>query len=139
MGVICENGVIGIIQSTTENFSLIISVLNKQSAISICLKNQKNYGSLKWHGFNYKTANIESIPNHVKIEIGDTIITNGYSTIFPAGIDIGIVNSFKKNSESGNQDITIKLFADFNKLTHAYIVESYESREQLKLESLINE
>ena len=139
MGVICENGVIGIIHSTTENFSLIISVLNKQSAISICLKRQKNYGSLKWDGFNYKTANIESIPNHVKIEIGDTIITNGYSTIFPAGIDIGIVNSFKKNSESGNQDITIKLFTDFNKLTHAYIVESHESKEQLKLESLINE
>ena len=139
MGVICENGVIGIIHSTTEKFSLIISILNKKSAISICLKRQNNYGSLKWNGFNYKKANIENIPNHVKVETGDTIITNGYSTIFPSGINIGIVDSFKKNSESGNQDIIIKLFTDFNKIKHAYVVESDESREQLSLESLKDE
>ena len=42
MGVVCENGVLGIIHSTSENYSIIISVLNKASAISICLKKQMN-------------------------------------------------------------------------------------------------
>lgn len=139
MGVICENGVLGIVHSTSENYSLIISVLNKQSAISICLKKQNNYGSLKWRGFNYKKANIEGIPNHVEIEIGDTIITNGYSTIFPAGINIGTIKAFKENSETGNQDIEINLFTDFNNIKYAYIVSSDESIEQLDLESLDHE
>ena len=35
-----DNGVLGIVHSTSENYSLIISVLNKESAISICLKNK---------------------------------------------------------------------------------------------------
>ena len=56
MGVICESGVLGIVHSTTENYSLIISILNKESAISISLKRQNNYGSLKWNGFNYKKS-----------------------------------------------------------------------------------
>ena len=139
MGVICENGVLGIIHSTSKNYSIIISVLNKKSAISICLKKQNNYGSLKWNGFNYKKANIEGIPNHVEVEIGDTIITNGYSTIFPAGINIGSVKSNKKNSETGNQDIEIDLFTDFNNVKYAYIVSSEESLEQLELEKFQNE
>ena len=139
MGVICESGVLGIVHSTTENYCLIISILNKESAISISLKRQNNYGSLKWNGFNYKKANIESIPNHVKIQLGDTIITNGYSTIFPAGINIGTIDYFKKNDKTGNQDITINLFTDFNNIKYAYIVSSEQSKEQLNLEGLINE
>lgn len=139
MGVICENGVIGVVHSTSNNYSLIISILNKKSAISICLKKQNNYGSLKWSGFNYKIANIENIPNHVKTVIGDTIITNGYSTIFPAGINIGTIKSFKENSETGNKDIIIDLFTDFNQVKYVYVVKSEESIEQLNLESLIHE
>jgi len=139
MGVICNDGVLGIVHSTSENYSLIISVLNKESAISICLKKQNNYGSLKWKGFNYKQANIEGIPNHVDVNIGDTVITNGYSTIFPAGIDIGNIVSHQENSESGNQDIKINLFTDFNNVKYAYIVSSNESLEQLKLENKIDE
>ncbi len=139
MGVVCENGVLGIIHSTSQNYSMIISVLNKKSAISICLKTQNNYGSLKWNGFNYKKANIEGIPNHVEVEVGDTIITNGYSTIFPAGINIGSVKSNKKNSKTGNQDIEINLFTDFNNVKYAYIVSSEESIEQLELEKFQNE
>ena len=139
MGVISTNGVIGIVHSTSENYALIISILNKQSAISICLKRQNNYGSLKWKGFNYKEANIESIPNHVKITLGDTIITNGYSTIFPSEINIGTVKSSNTNNETGNQDIIIDLFTDFNNIKYVYVVKSQNSQEQLKLELLNND
>ena len=139
MGVISTNGVIGIVHSTSENYALIISILNKQSAISICLKKQNNYGSLKWRGFNYKEANVESIPNHVQISSGDTIITNGYSTIFPSEINIGTVKSSKKNNKTGNQDIIIDLFTDFNNINCVYVVKSQNSQEQLKLESFNND
>ena len=139
MGVISTNGVIGIVHSTSENYALIISILNKQSAISICLKKQNNYGSLKWNGFNYREANVESIPNHVKITLGDTIITNGYSTIFPSEINIGTVKSYNTNNKTGNQDIIIDLFTDFNNIKYVYIVKSQNSREQLNLELLNND
>ena len=139
MGVISTNGVIGIVHSTSENYALIISILNKQSAISICLKKQNNYGSLKWNGFNYREANVESIPNHVKITLGDTIITNGYSTIFPSEINIGTIKSYNTNNKTGNQDIIIDLFTDFNNIKYVYIVKSQNSREQLKLELLNND
>ena len=139
MGVITLNGVVGIVHSVSEKFSLVMSILNKESSISIRLNKQNNSGSLKWKGFDYTIINAENIPNHVNIKIHDTISTNGYSTIFPEGINIGTIKSFNKNSEKGHYDIQVKLFEDFNKLTNVYIMKAMDAFEQLKIENLKNE
>jgi len=139
MGVVTLNGVVGIIHSVSNKFSLVMSILNKKSSISVKLNKQNNSGSLKWKGFNYRKASLESIPNHVKINSNDTISTNGYSTIFPKGINIGIINSYKSNSETGHYDIMIDLFTDFNKLSSVYIIKSIDALEQLNLEKSNND
>ena len=38
MGVITQNGVIGIIKSVSENYSIAISLLNRKSSLGIKLK-----------------------------------------------------------------------------------------------------
>lgn len=139
MGLITLNGVVGIVHSVSNKFSLAMSILNKNSSISVKLNKQNNAGSLKWNGFDYRRASLESIPNHVNINRDDTISTNGFSTIFPKGIDIGTINSFKANSETGHYDIIIDLFIDFNKLNSVYIIESVDSFEQLNLEKIKND
>ena len=137
MGVITLNGVIGIIHSVSNKFSVVMSILNKNSSISVKLNKQNNSGSLKWKGYDYRKANLESIPNHVKINSNDTISTNGFSTIFPEGINIGTIDSYKENSETGHFDIKVNLFTDFNKLKYVYIINSIDAFEQLKIEKSI--
>lgn len=139
MGVVTLNGVVGIIHSVSNKFSLVMSILNKNSSISVKLNKQNNSGSLKWKGFDYRKANLESIPNHVKINSNDTISTNGFSTIFPKGINIGTINSYKSNSETGHYDIMVDLFTDFNKLSSVYIIKSIDAFEQLNLEKSYND
>ena len=96
-----ENGVIGIVNSISLNYSKAISILNSKSSISVMhLKSNQN-GSLKWMSDNYMSAEINDIPNHANINIGDTIQTNGYSSIFPSGINVGTITSYKKGSENG--------------------------------------
>ena len=118
MGVITQNGVIGIIHSISESFSIGLSLLHKKSSVSIKLKKNNHNGILKWPGFDYRSVSIKNFPNHIPISIGDTISTNSHSIIFPENINIGTIESFEKNQEDGFFNTTISLFEDFNQLNY---------------------
>ena len=133
MGVITSEGVIGIVHSVSQNYSLIISILHHKSATGIFLKKNMHTGILKWNGFNYRIATINDFPVHIPLNIGDTIITNSYSNIYPEGINIGTIAEFKKNDD-GFYHVNVKLLEDFNNLRYVYVVHSPQSYEQLKLE-----
>ena len=135
MGVVTSQGVIGIVHSVSQNYSLIISLLHHKSATGIFLKKNMHTGILKWNGFNYRIATINDLPVHVPINIGDTIITNSYSNIYPEGISIGTIANLNKNDD-GFYNINVKLLEDFNNLRYVYVVHSPQSNEQLQLEKI---
>jgi rod shape-determining protein MreC len=139
MGVITNEGVIGVVHSVSENYSLVISLLHKKSATGIFLKKNMHTGILKWEGFDYKTATISDLPIHIPLNIGDTIITNSYSNIYPEGVNMGTISSFEKNNDDGFYTISVTLFEDFNNLRYVYIVHSIQSAEQLQLEEIIEQ
>ena len=139
MGVITKQGVIGVIHSVSENYAIAISLLHRKSAIGIQLNKNNHNGILKWKGFDYKTVNINDFPNHIPIEVGDTISSNSHSIIFPEGVNIGAVKSIQKNKDDGFYDVSVKLFEDFNQLNYVYIIHSQAAEEQLMLEKKITE
>ena len=134
MGVMVDNGVIGIISITSENFSKVTSVLNQNSTISVIHIKSGQNGSLKWNTNNYMTAMINDIPNHANIQIGDTIQTNGFSSIFPQRINIATVISYTKGNENGLCNIDIKFLNDMNTVKNVYIINSLIKEELEGLE-----
>ena len=136
MGIITNQGVIGIIHSVSKNYALAISLLHTKSATGIFLKKNMHTAILKWKGFDYRTATISDLPMHIPLNIGDTIITNSYSNIYPEGINIGKIANFKDNDD-GFYTINVSLFEDFNNLRYVYVIHSKESKEQLLLEERI--
>ena len=137
MGVITNDGVIGVVHSVSEDYSLVLSLLHKKAATGIFLKKNMHTAILKWEGFDYRTAIINDLPVHIPLNKGDTIITNSYSNIYPEGVNIGTIANFTKNLDDGFYSINIRLFEDFNNLRYVYVVNSKQSEEQLKLEQLI--
>ena len=137
MGVVTNQGVIGIVHSVSENYALVISLLHSKSATGIFLKKNMHTGILTWKGFDYRTAIISDLPIHIPVNIGDTIITNSYSNIYPEGINIGTIAEFEKNDEDGFYNINVNLLEDFNNLRYVYVIHSKQSEEQLKLEGII--
>jgi len=137
MGVITANGVVGIVHSVSDKFSLVISVLHQKSSISVRLKNEMFLGRMLWSGFSYRETLIEDIPNHANINIGDTIISSGNSAIFPIGITIGEVISFQKIPGDNFYKIKIRFFEDLNRLHYVYVTESIikEEKESLELKA----
>ena len=138
MGVVTHKGVIGIIHSVSENYSIAISLLHRKSSVGIKLLRNNHNGILKWNGFNYRNASIANFPNHIQLIRGDTITTNSHSIIFPEGIIIGSITDFKKDDE-GYYNVEVTFFEDFNQLNFVYVINSAETEEQKILEKKIKD
>lgn len=134
MGVITSNGIVGIVKNVSAHFSSVMSVLHQESKISAKVKTTGHFGSLVWNDTQYRFATLEDIPNHVALQIGDTVVTSGYSSIFPAGIDVGRITSFKLIEGSNFYKIQVAFFDDYKKLMHVYVVKSLFKEEQQELE-----
>jgi rod shape-determining protein MreC len=138
MGVISGRGVIGTVKNVSENFCSVMSVLHEKNAISAKIKKSGYIGSLVWELGNYRIAELKDLPNHVKLNVGDTIITSGYSMVYPEGINIGVIKEFNLSEGSNFYDIKVEFLVDYKKLSHVFIVKSLMKEEQQKLEALNN-
>ncbi len=133
MGVISPNGIVGIISGVSKHFATAISVLNSELKISAQLKNSGHFGSLSWSGRDYRFVQLKDIPLHADINTGDTIVTSGYSAIFPEGIMIGFVEDYEERS-GRFLEIEVKLSNDFKKLSNVYVVKNLLKEEQQFIE-----
>ncbi len=134
MGVLSKNGIVGIVKDVSENYAHILNLLNSQIRISAIIKDKEYHGNLVWKGKNHKILHLEAIPKHANIEVGDEIITSGYSTIFPKGFDVGKVMNFSIPSGSNNYEIEVEINNDLYTVHTLYVVSNRYADEQLQLE-----
>jgi rod shape-determining protein MreC len=134
MGVITKDGVVGIVAAVSSNFSTVISLLNTNLKVSAKHKRTGVYGSLYWDGLNYRKVILTEIPQHVNLVEGDTIVTSGYSSIFPPDIPLGTIEEFEL--KDGNFYIVkVKLLSDFKRIDQVYVIKSHRAAERNLLEN----
>ena len=134
MAVVSSVGVIGIVTNVSENYSVALSVLNSKIGISAKMNKNDYFGSIVWEGDNYREVKFEGIPNHIDISKGDTIVTSGYSAIFPEGVLIGTIIGFEKNNQDNFYTIDVQLMEDFNSIKNIFFIKNLLRKEQLELQ-----
>ncbi len=134
MAVISSNGIVGITKDVSENFTSVLSVLNKNAKISAKIKKNNYFGSLSWDGRDYRLGIFIDIPTHVNITVGDTIVTNAFSDIFPENILIGKIESFDIKPGDNFFTIIVRFSTNFKNVTHVYVVTNIMKEERKKLE-----
>lgn len=134
MAVTSAEGVAGSIVGVSENYSIAMSVLNIDFKLSSRLKANGYFGSLNWDGRNHRYAILNEIPQHVPLNIGDTIETTGYSAIFPEGVMVGTISEFEKKG-GDFYNIRVLLSTDFRKLRYVSVVGNIRKKEQIDLQS----
>jgi len=135
MGVITTQGIIGIVENTSENFSMIQSILNTKSTVNAKIKNTAYFGSLIWNTEDTNIVQLTDVPRLVKLHVGDTIVTGAMSSIFPENIPIGTIKNFDLNSSKSYYNININLFNDMTNIKNVYIINNIKREEILELES----
>lgn len=133
MGVVNQGGIVGIVSNVSDNYSVVISLLNSKLRISCKVKGDEAIGSLSWDGKDPRYARLEELPRHVSFAIGDTIVTSGYSAIFPEGIIVGIIENAAEEKKDFNT-VIVKLSTDFHRLRYVRVVGNSSRDEQINLE-----
>lgn len=139
MGVISGFGVVGQVKSASDNFATVTSLLHRNLLVSSAIQRTQTLCSVQWDGLSPLEAELKYIPRHIGIQKGDSVVTSGYNSIFPAGIMIGIISSFELDDNDVFYSAKIKLAVDFSSLDFVYLVENEMKVEQdsLELETVI--
>ena len=122
MGVIDQNGVVGIVNVSGPHAARVISLLNPHMRLSCKLQRSGFYGSLVWDGKSPRYAVLEELPKHISYNKGDTIVTSGYSAVFPEGIIVGIVEGLARDMSDSFVSLRIRLTTNFNQLSSVRVI-----------------
>lgn len=139
MGVIAPQGIAGIVINTTKNYALVQSVLSvNKIKINASLKNSGYFGTLSWRGDNSRTMHLADIPKYVPLKVGDTVITDGKSSIFPRGIMIGRVAGYEIDPKTGFWDISVELSQKMGQLQKVYVVKNLKKLELKQIQDTLD-
>lgn len=135
MGVCTEQGIVGIVRDVSEHYATVMSVLNKNTVISTRFRKSNHFGELNWDGKSADFAQLQSIEKFVSISVGDSLVSNGFSSIFPEGIPIGTINRFERKSTENFYHIEVDLAVDYRDLSFVYVIKNKLKNERSTLES----
>lgn len=135
MGVVDQNGVVGVVNIVAPHSARIISLLNPNFRLSCRVKGSDSFGSLVWDGVTYEEAVLEELPKHTVFKQGDTIVTSGYSAVFPEGIPVGTVIGKARGSNDNFFTLRVKLLTDFSQLSTVRIVSNALKEEIERVET----
>lgn len=137
MGVFNNRGVIGVTIASSENFTVVLPLLNSKSIIS-CRVKGNTLCTLKWDGDDTRHSYLIDLPRYELFEKGDTVYTSGFSSIFPAGIPLGTIERLEDSADGQSYRARVELFVDFANIDNVFIVGHSKREEQEKLEQSIN-
>ena len=126
MGVMDQNGVVGVVNTVSGHHARIISLLNPNFRLSCKLRGNDAFGSLVWDGKSPYEAILEELPKQVRFHKGDTIITSGYSAVFPEGIPVGTIIGSTRGEDDNFNTLRIKLLTDFSTLSTVKVISNRE-------------
>lgn len=137
MGVFNHQGVIGVTVTASDNFTVVMPLLNSRSIIS-CKVKDKALCTLKWDGSDTQHSYLIDLPRYELFESGDTVVTSGFSSMFPAGIPLGQIERLEDSADGQSYRAQVKLFVDFSNIDNVFVVGNNNREEQKLLEESIN-
>ena len=134
MGVAGTDGVVGIVYKVSPRYALVLPVLNSRSNLSCMIQGSGYFGYLRWEGGDPRYAWLEDLPRHAEFELGDTVVTSGYSAVFPQGVTVGTVDDAVDADDGLSYRLKIRLATDFGRLDAVRILARTGREEQKHLE-----
>lgn len=124
MGVACGTGVVGVVYMASDHYSIVLPVINVNSNISVMIRKRGYFGFLHWKGTPSDIAYVDDVPRHARFALGDYVVTNGYSSIFPPGIMVGKILQVFNSSDGLSYRVQLRLSTDFGKLRHVCVIDN---------------
>ena len=121
--IITPNGVVGMVYSVDKHYSYGLSLLNDRISVSARIGREGLVAPMSWDGRGTDHAILKNIPLHLTVAEGDTVLTSGLSTVYPADIPIGVTMGSRLVDGAVNV-VDVKLFVDFASLRYVIIADN---------------
>ncbi|MBP5505528.1 MAG: rod shape-determining protein MreC [Bacteroidales bacterium] len=128
MGVVTHNAIVGVVGAVSDHYCQVISFLNNNQKVSALITGTSDIGLLSWDGLSSSRAILSHIPLASACAAGDTVVTSGFSTIYPPEIPVGVISG-EGISSGMYKSVTVDLLQDLHYLKYVYIVQRHHQDE----------
>ncbi|MFI3258876.1 MAG: rod shape-determining protein MreC [Rikenellaceae bacterium] len=126
--------VVGVVMECSDNFSVVMSVLNTSFRSSGELEDDRHAGSIYWGGESRYEMRMSELSKYSNIYLGARVVTTGFSHIFPEGILIGTISDYALDGHNNTYNANVALAADMSALNEVLVVNNNAYGEALQLE-----
>jgi len=137
MGVVGPKGVVGYTKvGSSSNYTEVVSMLHSNFTLGTMHEKSGQSGTMNWTSSDDRyTATIIEFPTYTDVFVGDTIVTNGSSGLFPRGELVGTVQEIEPITGKTTNRITVKLATDFNRVHHVHVIRNNQLLQLRQLEA----
>ena len=129
MGVRNEEGAVGIVATVGKHYAVVLPIINIETHLSCRFLKNDYIGTLQWDGRDTRFAELADVATHLEVNIGDTIVTSGLSTSFPAGIPVGVVEDCRLDEGASYYTVRVRLATDFRRLRYIEVIDNEDVEE----------
>jgi len=127
-------GIVGFVTHAGNHYATVMSILNSNSRVSAMIKRTLTRGNLLWTGSSSTILNVEAIPKHADVRVGDTLVTSSFSH-FPIGHPIGEIIKAVVEPGENFYVVEVRLFNDLSRSNYVYVIQDLHKNE---IDSLTN-
>jgi len=133
MPIVTESGLVGKVVAAGSRYAIGQLLLNRDVRVSAKVQRTRIDGIIRWNGGRF--LSMENVAKTLDVLPGDVIITSDYSSIFPPGIRVGVVESARQIPGSLFQNITVAPAVDFFRLEQVAVLTHVADSARTALES----
>ncbi len=142
MGVVTPDGcMVGYTIACSENYSVVMPMLNVDFRNSGKLEGDNRIGAIVWNGVDPSHVTMNELPDYAQPSVGEEVYGSGLSHYFPVDmkVRIGYVESFTKGRNQTTFDVVVHLATDFASLDYVVLVRNKSFDEVTQLEQSVKQ
>ena len=118
--VLTPNGVIGKTIQTGQKSAIVQSITDNNFRLSVRIMPSGAVGLLRWQDNN--VCKVYEVQKNVDINIGDRVITSGFSEIYPPKLPVGIVSGVYDERGSYQKVVNVNIQNDFESIQNVFVI-----------------
>lgn len=136
MPVISDGGLVGVVVAVSRNYAVVNILPNVDFRASAKIQRSRVDGILAWNGVDLVLKNIAKT---LDVRPGDVVITSEYSSTFPAGVRVGLVEQVTEQEGTLFKEVVIAPGVDFVRLEEVFVMIAELDPERVDLEHTVEE
>ena len=118
--VLTSEGVIGKTIRVGEKSAIVQSISDNNFRLSVRIMPSGAVGILRW--YNDNICKIYEVQKNVEVNIGDRVITSGFSKIYPPKLPVGTVSGVYDERGNYQKVVNVDIQSDFESIQNVFVV-----------------